>query len=144
MVNHLILQGRMVAPAELKFTPSGVSVTSFRVAWSRRYKETEVRLFLNCVAWRGTAELVSKHFGKGQEILLEGEMNTREYVDRDGNKRQTMELVVSQVHFCGPRRDDAPSGAGFTDRAEPPQVVDFPNQREQFEELSDPDGQLPF
>lgn len=136
MVNHMILQGRMVAPAELKFTPSGVSVTSFRVAWSRRYKETEIKLFLNCVAWRGVAETVSKYFGKGQEIVVEGEMNTREYTDKDGNRRQVTELVVSQAHFCGPKREDtAPvGGEDLTNRAEPAQ----------FSDLTEPDGDLPF
>lgn len=135
MVNHLTLQGRMVAPAELKTTPSGVAVTSFRVAWSRRYKETEINLFLNCVAWRGTAEMICRYFGKGQEILLEGELTTRDYTDREGNRRQAMELTVSQVHFCGPKRDGAPQGENPPDRAEPPQ---------QFKELTDPDGELPF
>ena len=131
MVNHLILQGRLVAQPELRHTQNGVAVASFRVAWSRKYKETETELFLNCVAWRGTAEMLCKYFGKGQEIIVEGELNTRGYTDWDGNKRQVTELIVSQVHFCGPKGggNNQPSG-NYT---EP-----------EFSDLTGDDGELPF
>lgn len=131
MVNHLILQGRLVAQPELRRTQSGVAVASFRVAWSRKYKESETELFLNCVAWRGTAEMICKYFAKGQEIAVEGELNTRGYTDRDGNKRQVTELIVSQAHFCGPKSggSNQPSGG-------------YP--KNQFDELTGDDGELPF
>lgn len=131
MVNHMILQGRLVAQPELRHTQNGVAVASFRVAWSRKYKETETKLFLNCVAWRGTAEMLRKHFGKGQEIVVEGELNTRGYTDRDGNDRQVTELIVSQAHFCGPKSggNNQPSGG-------------YPEN--QFNELTEDDGELPF
>lgn len=131
MVNHMILQGRLVAQPELRHTQSGVAVASFRVAWSRKYKETETKLFLNCVAWRGTAEMLCKYFGKGQEIIVEGELNTRGYTDRDGNDRQVTELIVSQAHFCGPKSggNNQPSGS-------------YPEN--QFNELTEDDGELPF
>lgn len=131
MVNHMILQGRLVAQPELRHTQSGVAVASFRVAWSRKYKESETKLFLNCVAWRGTAEMLCKYFGKGQEIVVEGELNTRSYTDRDGNDRQVTELIVSQVHFSGPKSggSNQPSGG-------------YPEN--QFNELTEDDGELPF
>lgn len=131
MVNHVILQGCLVAQPELKHTQNGVAVTSFRVAWSRKYKDSETKLFLNCVAWRGTAEMLCKYFGKGQEIAVEGELNTRGYTDRDGNDRQVTELIVSQAHFCGPKSSGSnqPSGG-------------YPEN--QFDELTEDDDELPF
>ena len=120
-----------MAQPELRHTQNGVAVASFRVAWSRKYKESETKLFLNCVAWRGTAEMLCKYFGKGQEIIVEGELNTRGYTDRDGNDRQVTELIVSQAHFCGPKGggSNQPSGG-------------YPEN--QFDELTGDDGELPF
>lgn len=133
MVNHMILQGRMVANPELKSTPSGTAVTSFRVAWSQKYKESESRLFLNCVAWRGTAEFICRNFAKGQEIIVSGNLTTREYTDRDGNNRQTTELVCSDVHFCGPKPTTNNVSQGSAQYQEP-----------NFADLTGDDGELPF
>lgn len=110
MVNHLVLQGRLVADPELRQTQSGISVCSFRVAWSKQYKETETKLFLPCTAWRGTGEIVSKHFHKGKEILVEGELVTRPWQDSQGNRRQTTELTVERVHFVGSKSDSGEEG----------------------------------
>lgn len=133
MVNKLILQGRLVADPELRHTQSGVAVCSFRVAWSKKYKETETKLFLSCTAWRGTGELVYKHFLKGKEILLEGELSTRSWQDNDGKSRQTTELTVDQVHFVGSKSE----GGGAYQPAQPNgSGVDFTD--------IDDDGQLPF
>lgn len=133
MLNHLSLQGRLVADPELRTTQSGVSVCSFRVAWSEKYKENETSLFLSCTAWRGVGELVSKHFCKGKEIVVEGKLTTRGWTDKDGNRRQTDELVVEHVHFCGPKDGDAAPRPQAASRG-----VDVP-----FEEVED-DGELPF
>lgn len=128
MVNRMILQGRLTADPELRHTQNGTAVASFRVAWSRKYKqETENKLFLPCVAWRSTGEMVARHFVKGQEIAVEGQLNTRSYTDRDGKDRQTTELIVDQVHFCGPKRD----GSGTYTAPE-------------FNDIPDDDGELPF
>lgn len=126
MVNRMILQGRLTADPELRHTQNGTAVASFRVAWSRKYKqETENKLYLSCVAWRSTGEMVARHFTKGQEIAVEGQLNTRSYTDRDGKDRQTTELIVDQVHFCGPKRD----GGTYT--------------APEFNDIQD-DGELPF
>ena len=121
----------MVAQPELRYTQSGVAVASFRVAWSRKYKETETTLFLNCVAWRGTAEMICKYFAKGQEIAVEGELNTRDYTDRNGNDRQVTELIVSQAHFCGPKSGG--SNQPNKNYTEP-----------EFSDLTGDDEELPF
>jgi single-strand DNA-binding protein len=104
MVNHAIIQGRLCAEPELRTTQSGVSVCSFRIAWSEKYKETETKLFLSCTAWRGNGEFVNKYFHKGQEIIVEGKLSTRDWEDKEGNKRSTIELTVDKPHFCGPKQ----------------------------------------
>lgn len=99
-LNFTTVQGRLVADPELKTTTSGVSVANFRVAWSEKYKEVETKLFLNCTAWRSTADFVCKYFSKGKPIVVEGKLYTKEYNDRDGNKRTSTELTVEQAHFA--------------------------------------------
>lgn len=140
MVNHAVLQGRLCADPELRTTQSGVSVCSFRVAWSEKYKETETKLFLSCTAWRGTGEMVSKYFHKGQEIAVEGKLSTRDWEDRDGNKRSSVEMTVERVHFCGPKSDGSVEGCNSYRAAGAPVNVDASD----FTELNDDDGELPF
>ena len=86
MVNKIILQGRLVADAELKIVGDGISTTEFTVAWSEKYKDTERKLFLRCKAWRGTAEFITNYFKKGQQIIIEGNMQTEEWT-KDGEKK---------------------------------------------------------
>lgn len=126
MLNHMVLQGRLCADPEMRTTQSGTSVCSFRVAWSEKYKERETKLFLECTAWGSTGELISKYFSKGKEIVVEGKLSTRDWEDKQGNKRQSVELTVERVHFCGPKDGTAaaPASGGF-------------------QEIDD-DGQLPF
>lgn len=105
MVNRMILQGRLCADPEMRRTNNGTAVCSFRVAWSETVKDRETKLFLNCVAWQGTAEMICKDFRKGKELAVEGRLSTREYDDRDGNRRSVTEMTVDRVHFCGKNED---------------------------------------
>ena len=105
MLNNATIQGRLVADAEMRSTQAGVSVCSFRVAWSEKYKETETKLFLSCTAWRATADLICKHFHKGKEIIVEGKLSTQEWTDKEGGKRSSVEMTVDRVHFCGSKSD---------------------------------------
>lgn len=105
MVNRMILQGRLCADPEMRRTNNGTAVCSFRVAWSETVKDRETKLFLNCVAWQGTAEMICKYFRKGKELAVEGRLSTREYDDRDGNRRSVTEMTVDRVHFCGKNED---------------------------------------
>lgn len=104
MLNHMTLHGRLVRDPELKQTNSGVPVCSITVAWSEKRGETETKLFLPVTAWRGTAELLSKHFSKGREIIVEGRLQQREWTDNEGNRRQVIEMQAERVHFCGPKQ----------------------------------------
>jgi single-strand DNA-binding protein len=116
----------------MRRTNNGTAVCSFRVAWSETIKDRETKLFLNCVAWQGAAELICKYWYKGKEILLEGKLSTREYDDRDGNRRSVTEMTVDRVHFCG-KNDDA--------QGMPPRT----DGKSQFVEMDEDDmSDLPF
>ena len=101
MLNKTILQGRLTRDVDLRRTQSGTAVASFTLAWSEKFGDTEQKLFLPCVAWKGTAEMAAKWFGKGQEVLVEGKLTSRKWQDKDGNNRETVELIVDRIHFCG-------------------------------------------
>ena len=111
--------GRLTKDPELKSTPSGVSVCSFTVACDRRYqKEGEERQadFINCVAWRNTAEFISKYFPKGTRIALEGSIQTRSWDDNDGNKRYATEVVVEHAEFAQSKGEGTQSGSNVQQR----------------------------
>ena len=100
MLNVVVLIGRMVADPELKRTQSGVSVSSFRVAVERSFSKEERKAdFIDVVAWKGTAEFVCKYFHKGSLIAVNGSLQTRNYEDRNGNKRTAYEVVAENIHF---------------------------------------------
>lgn len=101
--NKVILMGRLTAAPELKQTPSGVSVTSFSLAVDRKVKDAPCD-FITIVAWRQTAEFICKYFGKGQAMLVCGELQTRSW-DDNGQKRYATEVVASEVNFCEAKRD---------------------------------------
>ena len=108
MLNHAEIMGRLTADPELKTTRSGVAVTRFSVAVERNYEVNGKRPtdFLNVVAWRGTAEFVTKWFRKGQMIVVEGAIETRDYEDRNGNKRTAVEINADRVHFAGEKKQE--------------------------------------
>lgn len=143
MINHMILQGRLVAEPELRTTQSGITVCSFRVAWSEKYKETETKLFLSCTAWRGMGEMVARYFTKGREIAVEGKLSTRDWTDKEGNNRQSVEMTVDRVHFCGPKPEDTALGTGYTSGYTPAPSAPVNISAGDFTELED-DGELPF
>jgi single-strand DNA-binding protein len=96
--------GRICHDLELKTTPSGFSVLSFRIAVDRNYQvkgEERKADFFSVVAWRSTAEFVSKYFGKGRMIMVDGELQTRQYVDKNGQNQNIVEVVANSIHFTG-------------------------------------------
>lgn len=105
MLNRVVLMGRMVADPELKQTPNGVSVATFRLAVERNYqpKDSNERLcdFISCVAWRQTGEFITRYFSKGSMIAIEGSIQTRQYQDKNGNKRTAVEVIADQAYFAG-------------------------------------------
>lgn len=163
MLNKIFLQGRLVADPELRHTQQGIPVASFRLAVDRDFKSKDPSAtnadFINIVAWRGTAEFVSRYFTKGRMALVEGRLQTRDYTDRDGNRRYATEVVASNIYFGDSRRDNQSSGGtpqgGYDSYGAAPAPSSYappanfgtpasngPNNG--FAELSDDDGELPF
>ena len=107
MFNLVVLTGRLTADPELKTTQSGVSVVSFCIAVQRQYKSGEdpITDFINVVAWRHTAEFVTKYFHKGNMIGVEGSIQTRKYTDKDGNNRTAFEVLANNVQFVEGKRN---------------------------------------
>ena len=104
MYNKVILMGRIVNDLELKTTPTGVSVLSFRIAVDRRFQtkgEERKSDFFNVVAWRSSAEFISRYFAKGRMIFIDGELQTRSYQDKNGNTAYITEVLVEQATFTG-------------------------------------------
>lgn len=98
-MNKVILKGRLTATPELKTTAADIYVTDFSVAVNRRFNKEQTD-FINCQAWRQTAEFITKYFTKGQEILVIGELHIDKW-DKDGETRYTTRIVVDEVDFCG-------------------------------------------
>ena len=98
-MNKVILKGRLTATPELKSTTSDIYVTDFSVAVNRRFNKEQTD-FINCQAWRQTAEFITKYFTKGQEILVSGELHIEKW-DKDGETRYSTRVVVDEVDFCG-------------------------------------------
>ncbi|MBR4073473.1 MAG: single-stranded DNA-binding protein [Clostridia bacterium] len=140
MFNLVVLTGRLTADPELKTTPNGISVTSFSIAVSRRYRAGEEAQadFINIVCWRQTAEFVSKYFKKGSMIGIEGSIQTRRYVDKNGNNRTAFEVVANNVQFVESKRD----GVAAPGADEP---ASFSNvDANDFTEIGAADEDLPF
>ena len=119
MLNSIIVMGRLTADPELRSTSSGLSVTSFTVAVDRGYVragEEKKADFIPVVAWRQTADFVSKYFRKGSMIAVQGSLQSRSYEDKNGNKRVAYEVIADQVSFCGSK---AESGTGGYDSVSP-------------------------
>lgn len=103
MLNKVILQGRLCQNPELRYTQSGTAVTSFTLAVDRdmKNKETGERQtdFIDCVAWRNTAEFAANYFSKGRMAVVEGRLQIRDWTDKDGNKRKSAEVLVGSLYF---------------------------------------------
>lgn len=134
MLNRIIVMGRMTRDPELRRTGSGTAVVSFSLAVDRDFKsqsgekETD---FIDVVAWRNTAEFVSKYFSKGRMAVVEGRLQLRDWTDKDGNKRRTAEIVADSVYFGDSKRDGG-DNSGYA-----------PAPSGGFSEVED-DGDLPF
>ena len=164
MLNHITIMGRLTRDPELRTTQSQISVASFTVACERDYaagggdREAD---FIDCVAWRGTGEFVSKYFHKGSMIVVSGRLQSRRWQDRDGNNRTSWEILADSVYFGESKRDDqggnyGQQSGGYQPRgtlnSQPPNrgsSYRTPDRAasvsaQDFQELDDSDGELPF
>lgn len=139
MLNHITIMGRLTRDPELRRTGSGTAVTSFTVAVDRDFsgqdgqKETD---FIDCVAWRQTAEFVSKYFSKGRMAVVSGRLQLRGWTDKDGNKRKTAEVVADNVYFGDSKSDN--------DGNRTPTSYAPAAPTSNYEQITDDDAQLPF
>ena len=134
MLNHITVMGRLTRDPELRRTQSGLPVCSFSVACQRDFKSADGERavdYIDIVAWRSTAEFVSKYFAKGRMAVVDGRLQLRDWVDRDGNNRRSAEVVANSVNFGDSRPQNQPvpapayagvstaSGQGWSDAVEP-------------------------
>lgn len=113
--------GRCTADPEMRTTANGVSVATFTLAVNRRFRNAQGEYeadFINCVAWRNTAEFIAKYFSKGKQIAVVGSIQTRKYEDKQGNKRTATEVVVDEAHFCGESKGGNGESRDFEDVAD--------------------------
>ena len=149
MLNRIVLMGRLTRDPELRRTQSGTAVTSFSIACDRDFKsqggekETD---FIDIVAWRGTAEFVSKYFTKGRMAIVEGRLQIRDWTDNNGSKRRSAEVIADNIYFGDSKRDSAPSDYGAPPPYGAPSGRGTPapmESRSDFAEIGEEDGELP-
>lgn len=119
MLNHITIMGRLTKDPELRYTQNQTAVATFSVAVERDYSGNDGNRqtdFLNCVAWRKSAEFVNRYFGKGSMIIVEGRLESRNYEDKNGNKRTAFEVNAEKVHFGESKRSsENTESQGFTE-----------------------------
>ena len=150
MLNHIVIMGRLTRDPELRYTQSQTPVASFTLAVDRDFggrdggeKQTD---FIDCVAWRQTAEFVNKYFTKGSMAVVSGRLQIRDWTDRDGGKRRNAEVVVDNIYFGESKRreggemrsDSRPAYQSSNEGVSPGMGASA------FSELGDDDGELPF
>ena len=139
MLNHITIMGRLARDPELRHTQSGTAVTSFTLAVDRDFKDKttgeSVTDWINCTAWKGTAEFVSRYFQKGRMAVVDGRLQTRSYQDKDGNNRTAVEVVAEHVYFGDSKRKESDGNAAEDELPE--------DEPQEFTDVED-DGDLPF
>ena len=141
MLNKVVIMGRFTKDPELRRTGSGTAVTSFSLACDRDFKsqsgekETD---FIEVVAWKNTAEFVSKYFGKGRMAVVDGRLQIRDWTDKDGNKRTTAEVVADNVYFADSKRSESNDNQKENFNALSGRLSD------DFVPISEEGGEIPF
>ncbi len=159
MLNHIVIMGRLTRDPEVRYTQSQLPVASFTVAVDRDFggrdggeRQTD---FINCVAWRSTADFVSKYFHKGSMAVVSGRLQIRQYQDREGNNRSASEIVVDNIYFGESKRDSSNYGSYNANSYGSQPTYQQPSYGSDsapgssaptggFSEMDDGDGELPF
>ena len=142
MLNCVTLMGRLTADPEVRTTTTGKSVCTFSIAVDRSFAragEQRQTDFINIVAWEGSAKFVSNYFAKGSMIAIQGSIQTRNYEDKNGNKRTAFEVIAKEISFCGGKNENSPAPT-------PTAATPSPNinvTADDFEAIED-DDELPF
>lgn len=145
MLNKTVLMGRLTRDPEIRHTQSQTPVASFTLAVDRDYsgkdcaeKQTD---FIDCVAWRSTADFAGKYFSKGRMAVVSGRLQIRDWQDKDGNKRRSAEVIVDSMYFGDSKKDGQPASQSGAAQA---QAYAAPTTGQTFTEIDEDDGDLPF
>lgn len=147
MLNRWIGMGRLARDPELRRTQSGTAVASFSIAVDRDFKSQDGERetdWIDIVAWRSTAEFVSKYFTKGSSIVVEGRLQIRSYTDKEGNKRRVAEIVADNVYFGGSKKEDGGTGGTSKSQGQMDQEPEYDDPGANFEEIEGDDEEMPF
>ena len=144
MLNHIVIMGRLTRDPDLRYTQSQLPVVSFTLAVDRDFsgkdggeKQTD---FIDCVAWRSTAEFVNKYFTKGSMAAVSGRLQLRDWTDREGSKRRSAEVIVDNIYFGGSKKDNSAAS-----QSAPQQSHSAPAyEQSRCVEMDDGDEELPF
>ncbi len=144
MINRVVLVGRLTKDPELRYTPAGIPVVTFRIAINRRFSKdggSQETDFFNIIAWRQSAEFASNYLFKGSLIGVDGYLTSRSWTTSNGDKRSTVEIVAENLRALSPKRDNpTPEGSTLTNLQQP--VEEYPNEEpyisEEIESESDP------
>lgn len=154
MLNHIVIMGRLTRDPELRRTQTGTAVASFTLAVDRDFKDKQTGErdtdFIDVVAWRQTAEFVSRYFSKGRMAVVEGRLQIRDWTDKEGGKRRSAEVIADNIYFGDSKREGGSSGqesysGGYGGYSAP--AGGYPAQPDpdsEFSELTTDDGNLPF
>jgi single-strand DNA-binding protein len=146
MLNHITIMGRLTKDVELRRTNDGTPVASFTLAVDRDFTDKQSGEkgvdFIECVAWKHTAEFLSKYFSKGKLAVVSGRLQIRGWTDKDGNKRKTAEVVVDNVYFGDSKKDEQESRPymGGGRKANDAEMADMGS----YASIDEPDFGLPF
>jgi len=147
-MNQIVIMGRLTRDPELRHTPNGIAVASFSLAVDRGFvpkdggeRQTD---FIDVVAWRNTAEFVSKYFTKGQMAAVTGRLQIRDWTDKDGNKRRSAEVIAENIYFTESKKSRDASFGSVEQRSDYGQGSQMPVGGSDFAELDMDDGDLPF
>lgn len=148
MLNAVSIQGRLVERPELRSTGNGTSVTAFRIAVDRDFRNQKTNEleadFFSVVCWRATAEFVVRYFDKGQMAAIQGRLQSRNYTDKTGNSRTAVEIVADHVYFAGGKKQTKEPGDPESPYG-PAKGAEMARRRKnEFDELTEDDGELPF
>ena len=144
MLNRIVIMGRLTRDPELRHTQTGTPVASFSLAVDRDFKDKQTGEkatdFIDIVAWRQTAEFVSRYFAKGRMAVVEGRLQLRDWTDKEGNKRRSAQVVAENIYFGGTGRESDRSNAPEASLSPYEPTTDW----DAYGGLSDDDGELPF
>lgn len=138
MLNNVVIMGRMTKDPELNRTPSGTAVTSFSMAVDRDFKAqdgTRQTDFIDVVAWKQTAEFVCSYFSKGRMAVVDGRLQVRDWMDKDGNKRKAVEVIADHIYFADSKQ---------IQQGQKNNLDNLSNRMDAFAEIGEEDGEIPF